>query len=183
MKLLNWLNDLKSPASGEIVETELAPALQARIGELEKIPVQDVMIPRALVSALDGDVQLKRVRRLKSAKVSYFPVYRGDLDHILGWISKAKVVELLNDRLEDSALLAAIQPAGEIHSTATAADLADAFIASKSPFLVVKNELHQTLGIVPLAELVELVFGFEVETAATPPNLELVTLTDHPFEV
>jgi CBS domain containing-hemolysin-like protein len=183
MKLLNWLNDLKSPASGEISETELAPALQARLGELENIPVQDVMIPRALVTALDVDVQLKRVRRLKSSKPSYFPVYRGDLDRILGWVTKTKVLELLNDRSEDSALLAAIQPVGEIHSTATAADLADAFVISKSPFLVVKNESRQTLGIVPLAEFIELAFGFEAEAAITPPNLELVAPIDRPFEV
>jgi CBS domain containing-hemolysin-like protein len=112
--------------------------------------------------ALDVDVQLRRVRRLKSSKVVYFPVYKGDLDHILGWVSKQKVIELLADPNEDFQLTNFLRPVGEVSDTASVAELADVFLKSASPFLVVKNSQGATAGIVPLAEFIELVFGFEI---------------------
>lgn len=170
MKLLNWLNDFSTPEGPE--SSELSPALKARLSELEQIPVDKIMIPRALITGLDADVQLRRVRRLKSSKLAYFPVYRGDLDQILGWVSKEKVLELLNDQREESGLLNHVRPAGEVSDQASVADLADAFLAAASPFLVVKNSQRQTLGIVPLNEFVEKIFGFE--SSSPSPSLELM---------
>src|SRR5688500_9094187 len=109
MKLFSWLNDLKTPGFDSIDESadpepSLSPALEKRLSALEEHKVTDVMIARALITALDADVQLRRVRRLKSAKVAFFPVYKGDLDHILGWVSKHKVLELLNENSEENSL-------------------------------------------------------------------------------
>ena len=126
------------------------------------------MVPRALIHALDADVQLKRVRRLKSSKAHAFPVYKGDLDHILGWISKARVLELLNEPGEDSPLAGNLMPVGSIFEEATAADLADSFLKVACPFVVVKNHQGGTVGIVPLTEFVELLFGLEIDTPSLP---------------
>lgn len=168
MKLLSWLQDSNiTDESAEAGEPPLSPILQSRLTELAKIPIKEAMIPRALVTALDADVQLRRVRRLKSAKVAYFPVYKGDLDHILGWVSKAKVLELLalqpNDEVE---FKDHVKPVGTVDEDASVASLADAFLKAASPFLVVKNAQGMTTGIVPLAEFVELVFGFELGPVA-----------------
>jgi len=177
MKLFSWLNDLKTPSldSGEDSaepEPSISPILEARLSELEKIKVSDVMIPRALVTALDAEVQLRRARRLKSAKVAFFPVYKGDLDHILGWVSKHQVMELLNENSEENSLAQFVRPVGTVNESATAADLADIFLKSASPFLVVKNDHGTTTGIMTLAEFVELIFGFELSPAATPSTTE-----------
>lgn len=164
MKLFNWLQEAgtgEEPAQDG--ETVTAPRLRARLAELAKMSVKDAMVPRSLITALDAEVQLRRVRRLKSAKVAFFPVYKGDLDHILGWIPKARVLELLhNEPNEEVRLSEHVKPVGEIAETASVADLADAFLKSGSPFLVVKNEQDNTAGIVPLSEFVELIFGFEL---------------------
>lgn len=165
MKLFDWIQDLTSQTPTDETSDEdhpIAPALRARLAELEKMSVREVMIPRAVVMALDADVQLRRVRRLKSSKVVYFPVYKGDLDHILGWISKQKVLELLNEPNEDFQLTNFLRPVGEVAESASVAELADAFLKSASPFLVVKNAQGSTVGVVPLSEFIELVFGFEM---------------------
>ena len=168
MKLFSWLQDLKGENQSAEFEEAASPALQARLNELEKMSVREVMTPRAVIMALDVDVQLRRARRVKTAKVGFFPVYQGDLDHILGWISKHKVLELLSEPVEDIQLAHYLRPVGEIDENASVADLADAFLKSASPFMVVKNSHGSTVGIVPLHEFVELVFGFDMETPAGP---------------
>lgn len=168
--MFSWLNDSKSlNIEGDDAaepEPSLSPILEARLAELEKIKVTDVMIPRAVITGLDADVQLRRVRRLKSAKANYFPVYKGDLDHILGWVSKQKVLELLQDNLEENPLAQMARPVGTVTESATAADLADIFLKSASPFLVVKNSVGNTTGIITLSEFVEMIFGFELSAVA-----------------
>jgi len=174
MNILSWLHDLTAlPAESdeEKPEPPISPKLAARLTELGKMSVRDVMVPRSVVRALDADVQLRRVRRLKSSKFAYFPVYQGDLDHILGWISKQKVMELLNEPSEDLQLRDHLRPVGEVQENATVAELADAFLKNASPFLIVKNVSEATIGLVPLADFVELIFGFDLDSAPQPVSL------------
>ena len=177
MKLLHWIHDLTTPTFTEESPEEppLAPVLKARLLELEKMTVAQIMIPRSVIMALDVDVQLRRVRRLKSSKTLHFPVYKGDLDHILGWISKQKVLELLNEPAEDLQITNHLKPVGEVSEATTVDKLADAFLQNSSPFLVVKNSQGSTTGIVPLAEFVELVFGIAISTTTVAPPAEFST--------
>jgi|GEM_PF-5518697 len=173
MKLFSWLNDSKTATldtgdDSSEPEPSISPILESRLSELDKIKVTDVMIPRALVHALDVDVQLRRARRLKSAKLAFFPVYKGDLDNILGWVSKQKVLELLNENSEENQLTQYVRPVGLVKEDATAADLADIFLKSASPFLVVKNSVGATTGIMRLTDFVEMIFGFELGPQAAP---------------
>ncbi len=177
MKLFSWLND-ENPSENKTnedseAEPSLSPVLEARLSELTKMKVTDIMIPRALVTALDADVQLRRVRRLKSAKVAHLPVYKGDLDHILGWVSKVKVLELLAENSEENSLAHFVRPVGTVFEDATVSELADIFLKAASPFLVVKNGHGATIGIVPLAEFVELIFGFELSPPPSAPALDI----------
>ncbi|MGE0529605.1 MAG: hypothetical protein AB7G93_17570 [Bdellovibrionales bacterium] len=169
MKLFSWIQDLKSPNENEDSEPPpLSPELNSRLAELEEMLVRDAMIPRALVIALDAQVQLHRVRRLKSAKVAHFPVYKGDLDQIVGWISKQKVMELLNESSEDIDLEHYAQPVAEVNENTSVADLADLFLKSASPFLIVKSDAGTTTGVMPLAEFVEIIFGIELSPVSGP---------------
>ncbi|NJL25944.1 MAG: hypothetical protein HC902_12780 [Calothrix sp. SM1_5_4] len=172
MKLFSWLQDL-SPTNSEDNHSEspLSPVLKARLEELEKLKVRDLMIARALVVALDADVQLRRVRRLKTSRAAYFPVYKGDLDHILGWISRQKVLELLQNPNEDVQLADYVRPIGFVDQDASVADLADVFLKSASPFLVVRSSHGSTVGIIFLSNFIELIFGFDLGPGA-PPSAE-----------
>jgi CBS domain containing-hemolysin-like protein len=169
MKLLNWLNDVDTPEIVEEQQGSLNPVLRQKLEELSHVPVTKVMIPRPLIQGLDADIQLRRVKRLKSSKIRYFPVYKGDLDRILGWIEKSKVVELLNnDGRDDTKLENHLQSIAKIPDTATVNMLADVFLHSKSPIIVVTNEAGQTVGLMTLVYFVELLFGFELD--GLPPS-------------
>ena len=171
MKLLNWLNDQNAPEFIDNAQDRIAPGLRHRLEELAQVPVTKMMIPRPLIMALDADVQLRRVKRLKSSKMRYFPVYKGDLDRILGWIEKSKVIEILNEGREDARLENHLQPMAKIGENAMVSELADIFLKAKCPMAVVLNDQGQTAGIATLSDFVELLFGFDVEgqtQAATP---------------
>lgn len=177
MKLFSWLSTstFEEPTS-EDAEPSLSPILQERLVELEKLRVKEVMVPRALITGLDADVQLRRVRRLKSAKVAHFPVYKGDLDHILGWVSKQKVLELLAENSEENTVSQHVRPVGVVSEDSPVSALADMFLKSASPFLVAKNSQGTTTGIISLAEFVELIFGFELTpNSSTQPLPETPT--------
>ncbi len=184
MKLFSWLQDAKSEdPDGIIPDHSIAPALEARLIELDSLSVREAMIPRSVMMALDVDVQLRRVRRLKSAKTLYFPVYKGDLDHILGWIAKAKVLELMAETTDEVQLAKHIRPAGEVSETDTAATLGEAFLKSGSPLLVVKNAQGGTAGVIPLSEYVELLFGFDLVPSELTPSAYLNANPPRGYEV
>lgn len=160
MKLFDWLNDEDDS------EPPSSPLLSAKLASLKDTPVKSVMVPRALINALDADVQLRRVRRLKSLKVAYLPVYQNDLDHVLGWIAKTRAIELMVDPNEDVRLAEHVRPLGFVAEDMPAAHLADAFLKAGSPLLIVRNDAGVTTGLVPLADMVELIFGFPMHEPA-----------------
>jgi CBS domain containing-hemolysin-like protein len=171
VKLLNWLADQNSPTFIENPDHEIAPLLRKRLEELSAISVIEIMVPRPLINALDADVQLRRVRRLKSAKVSHFPVFKGDLDKILGWVEKSKVIALLTDAREDQKLEDFVQPIPRISELAKVPELTDLFIQTPTPFVVVTNSQGVTVGLVTLEEFVAKVFGFDVRPQQASPAL------------
>jgi putative hemolysin len=175
MSFLNWLNDHDDDSATE------PPLLKARLAELEEIPVTKLMIPRPLIAGLDYDIQLRRLRRSLAGKPPYMPVYKGDLDRILGWVEKAKVIELLNSPGEQS-LDPIIQPIGQVPETMTAAELADRFLKTHSPLLVVTNSNAQTLGIVLLAEFLKSIFGFDLNPVIPPMSAEISQFQAKSFE-
>ncbi|MGE4131475.1 MAG: hypothetical protein AB7F86_07535 [Bdellovibrionales bacterium] len=165
IKLLNWINDLEAiKEESDEPEPEPGPMLRQKLEELGHLPVTELMVPRPLIHALDADVQLKRIRRLKTAKEQFFPVYKGDLDQILGWVAKTKVVELLNQSAEENALAKQAQPIPEVSDQAVVSDLTDVFIESHSPMIVVKNQEDQTVGLVTLPDFIERLFGVELDS-------------------
>ncbi len=168
MKLLNWLADQNEHNTFIENANEVAPLLRKRLDELMAISVIEIMVPRPLINALDADVQLRRVRRLKSAKVSHFPVFKGDLDRVIGWIEKTKVIEMLNDPREEQKLENHVQHIPKIQETSKVPQLADLFIQAQSPFVIVENSQGQTVGLVTLEEFVARVFGIDLRPQQVP---------------
>jgi Mg2+/Co2+ transporter CorB len=163
MKLFEWLNE------EEDGEPPSSPRLLDKLKDLHPMPVKRIMVPRALIVALDADVHPRRVRRLKSLKATYLAVYRGDLDHILGWVPKARVLDLIQDPNAEVELSEYAQSVGFIDEDMPVSAVADAFLKFKCPFLVARNGSGQTTGLVTLADYVEAVFGFPMgETTPTP---------------
>jgi CBS domain containing-hemolysin-like protein len=183
MKLFSWINEEDSTVNSKPPASRENPALDARLDELFHMSVKEAMIPRALIKALDVDVQLRRVRRLKSSKSLYFPVYKGDLDNILGWVSKQRVLELMHDQGDEAQLIQHVRPIGEIDESMPVSAVSDVFLKSASPILIVKNAQGNTSGIVTLAEFVEMLFGFEVVPTDVGASSDVTTLNQRNLDL
>ncbi len=184
MNLFAWLNEESDESSAEVPPLVRSnPVLNARLDELAHQTVREAMIPRSLVKALDVDIQLRRVRRLKSSKNLYFPVYKGDLDQILGWISKQKVMELMNEMGDDAQISQHVRPVGFVPEGLPLSGLADAFLKSHSPVLIVQGPQDTTLGVVTVADFAELLFGFELAPSETASVADGVGITPRNYDL
>lgn len=184
MKLLSWLNDHNEPEILENAKPSQWESLRQRLEELSHIPVTKVMVPRPLIQGLDADIQLRRVKRLKSSKVRFFPVYKGDLDRILGWIEKDRVVEILNEGRDEARLENHLQPVPRVRDTSKVSDLADIFLKNKSPMAVVTDALGKTAGLILITDFLELLFGFEMYSGAASAPLDSAPISPpKPYEI
>jgi putative hemolysin len=132
--------------------------LTKRLAELDHHSLTEIMTPRSIINALDIDVQLNRVRRLSNAKEAYFPVYKGDLNNIVGWVSKLQAIELLESPIDGVSLHRYVRPIGKISATTSISELAEYFLKTRSPFLVVTDAVGGTLGVINLTDFIELLF-------------------------
>jgi putative hemolysin len=88
-------------ASGGI-EPEQSTAMDA-ISKLSQTDVRDIMVPRVDIQAIESNSSKKEIdRALKTTDVSRLPVYRGDIDNIIGVFFKEDVIgRVENWKIED----------------------------------------------------------------------------------
>lgn len=79
--------------------------------DLGEITVDDVMVPRQEIIGIDLDEPWERnLELIRSSSFSRLPVYRDDIDNIVGVVHLRSILsELAQGRLDESALLARIQ--------------------------------------------------------------------------
>ena len=66
-----------------------------RILELESITIDDVMVPRANIQAIDLDDEWDEIlRQLATSHHTRLPLYRGNLDNIIGIVHLRKILYL-----------------------------------------------------------------------------------------
>lgn len=137
-------------AERELVERVFRFADQ-RVGEL--------MHPRSEVSAIDIEMPAEQIRKLiQSASYSRFPVYRDDLDHILGTVH-AKDILLQDDKINLSSIIR--QPLYVPESQLISTTL-HAFQSTHNHMAIVVNEYGGTEGLVTLEDVLEQLVG-EIE--------------------
>jgi len=74
--------------------------------DLEKVTVEDIMVPRKEISGIDLDEDWNTImRQIISSQYTRLPVYRGSIDHVIGFIHLRKILPLLkHDEFDKEAL-------------------------------------------------------------------------------
>jgi len=74
--------------------------------DLEKVTVEDIMVPRKEISGIDLDEDWNTImRQIISSQYTRLPVYRGNIDNVIGFIHLRKILPLLKlDELEKDLL-------------------------------------------------------------------------------
>ena len=129
--------------------------------ELEKVTVDDVMVPRGEIEGIDLDADWDEIAaRLGTSRYTRLPVYRGNLDDVVGVVHLRKVMRLMHggNFNRESFLPLIIEPYFVPQGTPLSIALLN-FRASKRRSALVVNEYGDILGLVTLEEILEEIVG------------------------
>ncbi len=156
-----------------VQESEELGALRAESGqvlqelfEFGDLTAGEVMVPRVRISGIPIGTSPSRVREIlgRSAHTRY-PIYEGDLDHIVGIIHIKDLLRLL---LNNEAILPShARPVPVVPETGRIDGVLDVMRRERTQMVVVIDEHGGTAGVVTLEDLFEEVVGEIDESPAS----------------
>jgi len=168
----------------DLLMPESHQAMLLAVLELEKITVDEVMVPRGEIEGIDLDADWDEILEvIGTSRYTRLPVYRGSLDHIVGLIHLRKVLHLQHsgtldrEHFEQVMLEPFFIPQGTAISTALIN-----FRSNKRRIALVVDEYGDILGLVTLEEILEEIVG-DFTTAGMPLTAEIHAEADGSYQV
>lgn len=129
---------------------------------LEEVKASDIMTPRTVMFAADGNLPLAAAReQARSWAYSRVPVYRRDVEDVVGYVLKAQVLAL--DSPPEQAVLATLaKKVNFVPASANALDLLNAFLRRRQHMCLVVDEYGGIMGLVTLEDVLESLVGSEI---------------------
>jgi len=132
-----------------------------QILDLEKTTVEDIMIPRKEIVGIDLDEDWDEIeQQLNQAHFTRLPVFRGNIDNILGFIHLRQIISLLtSDNLNYESLEKHIRPAYFIPEGTSLTQQLVNFRGKKRRHALVVDEYGDIQGLATLEDLLEEIVG------------------------
>ncbi len=145
--------------------------------EFEDTMVKEVMVPRLDIVAIPEDATFEQVVELAMAKgYSRMPVYRDDLDHIVGIAHVKELLAVVNDR-DLIRLPDMVRKPYFVPDTMKIGRLLREFQLRKVHIAIVIDEFGAVAGLVTLEDLVEEIVG-EIQDEYDEEEMEVMSLPD-----
>jgi CBS domain containing-hemolysin-like protein len=131
--------------------------------KLDTIKIHEILTPRTVIFALDGNRTIKDIVENEPAifKFSRVPVYDDDIENITGIVLTKKIFKQALE--DDSVTLHSIQKdIFKINENIPVSMALDLFIKKKDHMFLVLDSYDQTEGIVTLEDCVETILGVEI---------------------
>jgi len=162
---------VRESQAGGMLRRESAAVVQELL-DFGDLTAGEVMVPRVRVTGLrvgmPFDEVLRAVRRHPHTR---YPIYRGDLDHILGMVHIKDLFRRLRNRRAVHENDARDVP--RVPVTASIDEVMAALRAARTQLAVVMDEYGGTAGIVTIEDLFEEVVGDIEESAGRRPEMYL----------
>ena len=129
--------------------------------DLEKVTVEDIMVPRKEINGIDLEEDWNTImRQIISSQYTRLPVYRGSIDNVVGFIHLRKILPLLKlDELDKEALEKSIrEPLFIPENTPLNRQLLN-FQRERRRVGLVVDEYGDIQGLVTLEDILEEVVG------------------------
>ncbi|WP_303291367.1 HlyC/CorC family transporter [Marinobacter sp. SS5-14b] len=142
--------------------------------DLEKVTVNDIMVPRNEVAGIDLDDETDTIiRQLRNSQHTRLPVFKGDINNIQGILHLRSAAKLLQEEDISKAMVLQLcqEPYFIPESTALNTQLLN-FQKGKRRFGIVVDEYGDVLGLATLEDILEEIVGeFTTDYAATSPDI------------
>ena len=153
---------------------EMEREMVHKVFEFGQRQAREVMIPRPDIVGLDIDTSVKDVlETFTCSSHSRFPVYSGDLDHVVGFVSvKDLLSAMANEALmAGSDLRLLVRPTILVPETKSVGQLFHEMRTQRIQIAIVIDEYGGTAGMVTLEELAEEIVGRLTDEWVTEPCL------------
>jgi CBS domain containing-hemolysin-like protein len=150
-------------SEGEGVLDEQESDVIENILMLDSIKIQEILTPRTVVFAIDGNRSIKDIVENEPAifKFSRVPVFDGSIESITGMVMTKKIFKQALE--DDTVMLNSIQKdIYKINENIPVSMALDLFIKKKEHMFLVQDTYDQTEGIVTLEDCVETILGVEI---------------------
>ena len=125
--------------------------------DFSKVKLRDCFVPRTEITALDYESDIEALKEtFIETGFSKIPVYKGDIDNIIGYIHSSEMFEHQKDWKKQ------INQIPFVPENMAAQKLMKMFMTQKKSIAVVVDEFGGTAGIVTLEDIMEEIFG-EIE--------------------
>ena len=154
---LNYLlqESFDHPESEKDLENEVKIFQNAL--DFSKVRLRDCYVPRTEIIALDYETSVEALKQtFIETGLSKIPIYKGDIDNIIGYIHTSEMFEHQNDWKKQ------INQIPIVPENMAAQKLMKIFMLQKKSIAVVVDEFGGTAGIITLEDIMEEIFG-EIE--------------------
>ncbi|WP_263078750.1 HlyC/CorC family transporter [Endozoicomonas sp. Mp262] len=129
--------------------------------DLEKVSVDDILIPRNDIVGIDIEDDIKEILdQLRDCQHTRVPVYKGDINNLIGMLHMRKIARLLSlEEVNKATLLQeTVEPYYTPESTPLHTQLFN-FQKAKERTAIVVDEYGDILGLVTLEDILEEIVG------------------------
>lgn len=151
---------LAQSAEGGALEKQEVEMIH-RVLQLGDIPVRNIMMPRTEIKAVDAETTVEDLKRLiRKDTLSRHPVYKGNIDTIIGYVHEKDINKFSQDKLEISLLESGlIREIINVPEVQRIDDVLQAMRKKRVHMAIVNDEYGGTLGIVTLEDILESIVG------------------------
>jgi putative hemolysin len=172
----------RSTQGGEIEQQE--QEMLYKVFDFADKEAADVMVPRPEVVALSIDLPPEQaLEAVMDAPFTRYPVYRGDLDDVVGVLHVRDLFHALRDRgMEKVQIGDIVRPAHIVPETKDLAALLTEFRRTNQHMAIVVDEYGEVEGIVTLEDLLEEIVG-EIEDEFDLPDESVEQVDDDTIKI
>ena len=149
-------------ATGEqegLIEKGDSELLQSVVEFGDKV-AREIMTPRPEIAAIEINSSVEDLRVLfRTKRLTRFPVYSGQMDHIEGFISVRDLMELTPDEQKRATLRELVRPVPFVPDTKPIHDLLKELQQSTTQMAIVIDEYGSVSGLITIEDLVEQIVG------------------------
>jgi CBS domain containing-hemolysin-like protein len=146
------------------------------IFELGERAVREVMVARMSMIAVPEEASAQEVARVATEhRISRLPVYRGDLDHVLGVVHVRDLLPLLYEGKKDDRAATVMREPLRVPETKRSGEVFRELLDTQKSFAIVLDEYGGTAGLVTSEDLLEEIVG-EIYDEYDAPAASVVEL-------